>query len=266
MTIQTQETIQSRDAEAPKGDLQVVARVAAILRLFSPHRQTIRPIDASEELGLQKSTAHRYLSSLENHGLLKRVDGTCYTLGPVIDRLSVLTENRLRLMEAAGVVMEELSRATRQTSVLSVWGGDDPVIARAAVDPTQDTHVTVRVGASLPLSSAQGLTFLAFLHKSTRDRLLKSYPEASNMRQKADAIRAAKFACHERVVDGIRAISIPVFSADGEIQASLALVGTANGVPPNPDSGQALALKAAGQRLMNLLSGAEDFYPDHQGH
>ena len=79
MEIQFQETVSAQDADAPKGDLQVVARVAAILRMFSPHRQTIRPADASEELGLQKSTAHRYLSSLENHGLLKRVDGTCYT-------------------------------------------------------------------------------------------------------------------------------------------------------------------------------------------
>jgi len=244
----------------PRGDLQVVARVAALLRLITPMTPTIGLAEATEGLGpgVGKSTAHRYLNSLEYHGILKRVEGTRFTLGPLADQIGALAMTRWRLSEVAAPVMRDLAGSARQTVVLSVWGGMGPVITRVTEDESQVVHISVRAGSTLPFESAQGLVFLAHLSDvRVQETLARSIPATrlEQLRAELEAVRRNGIASYEQVVAGIRAISVPVFDRDGQITAALAMVGTLNSIPADINSGPGQALRGAGEQLTRFLQG-----------
>ncbi|QJU54976.1 IclR family transcriptional regulator [Herbiconiux sp. KACC 21604] len=246
--------------EGPRGDLQVVARVAAVLRLFSPTQPTIGLSEASSGLGLQKSTAHRYLTSLENHGFLRRVEGARFALGPLLDQLGALTVSRWQVMEAAAPIMRELAATTRQTVVLSVWGGMGPVVVRVTEDDSQIVHISVRVGSTLPYDSAQGTMFLAHLtdRRVSENLAATLSPERlAALRENLAAVREAGISIDEHVVAGVRALAVPVFDRDGRITAVMAVVGTSNSVPADPEGGVAQGLIAAGRLLERRLQGGD---------
>lgn len=245
-------------ANHQRADLQVVARVADILRLFTPTHPQMRLADATEALDLGRSTTHRYLSSLENHGFLKRVDGVNFELGPLIDQLGALSSGRWRVMEAAEPVMQQLSSSTRQTAVLSVWGGTAPVITRVTEDSSQIVHVSVRLGSTLSVESAQGLVFLSEMSPSRLTELLRPGSSAetiARLNERLAEVRSAGIASVETVAQGVRALAVPVHGPSGDIRAALALVGTMQSVPSNLDSGIAQALISAGHDLTALISG-----------
>lgn len=247
------------DSNGTRGDLQVVARVAAILRLLSPAEPTVGLAEAAEGLGLGKSTTHRYLTSLENHGFLKRVEGARFTTGPLMDQLGALAMTRWRLTEAAAPIMQQLASTTHQTAVLSVWGGMGPVITRTTEDDTQVVHISVRAGSTLPLQSAQGLIFLAYLadQRLVETVLATAAADGSNdLAQRVQEARERGMAIYEQVVSGVRAIAVPIFDRDDAITGVLALVGTLNSIPADYDSGVAQALDASGRHLSALLRGA----------
>ncbi|MEU0506522.1 helix-turn-helix domain-containing protein [Nocardia sp. NPDC005998] len=254
------------DDDIPKADLQVVARVAAILRLFTPGQPTLRPTQAAESLRMRRSTIHRYLSSLELHGLLKKAGDGGYELGPLVDQLASLGSRRWRIQDAAGPVMDELAAATHQTAVLSMWGGSEPVITQVREDASQIVHVSVRVGATLPVESAQGLVFLAFRKdERARKRLIANLTEdqAQRTQQKLASVVAQRIAIHQRVVQGVRTVAVPILGSDGDIRATLALVGTTNSIPEDIDSGIAQALRAAGETLTGLIADVDPASPTH---
>lgn len=255
----TTESVEDIVSDLPSGDLQVIARAAALLRLFTPSHRTIKLNAAADALGLRRSTTHRYLASLENHGFLKRVDGTSYTLGPLVAQLGTLATGRLRVVEAAAPLMQELAAQARQTAVLSVWGGLGPVIARVHEDTSRVVHVSVQLGATLPFESAQGMVFLANMRDSrVVRRLLATLPEdrMAEFDRQLDRARSDGLVVSDRVVDGVRTLAVPILDADDDVCAALALVGTLNSMSEESHSGLAQALVATGRRLSEMVRGA----------
>lgn len=268
MTDGTEPSFDIGEEDLPKADLQVVARVATILRLFSASSPTLKPGQAAEALGMRRSTIHRYLSSLEMHGFLKKSGEGGHELGPLIDQLASLGLGRWRIQDAAGPIMDELAATTHQTAVLSVWGGSEPVITQVREDETQTVHVSVRVGATLPVESAQGLTFLAFLKNDrARRRVYAALDDdrARELQRKLSAVSARGIAMHQRVVEGVRTIAVPILGSNNDIRAALAIVGTVNVIPEDIDSGVAQALRAAGKALTELIADVDPASPaiDH---
>nr|WP_179282699.1 helix-turn-helix domain-containing protein [Rhodococcus sp. 15-1154-1] len=261
-------SLEIEEEDLPKADLQVVARVATILRLFTPAQPTLKPSQAAEALGMRRSTIHRYLSSLELHGFLKKADEGGHELGPLVDQLASLGLGRWRIQDAAGPIMEDLAASTHQTAVLSVWGGGAPVITQVREDTSQTVHVSVRVGATLPVESAQGLTFLAFLKDDRarrRNYAALDADRAQELQRKLTDVSAHGIAMHQRVVEGVRTIAVPILGSDSDIRATLAIVGTVNAIPDDIDSGIAQALRAAGAALTELITDVDPASPSN-GH
>src|SRR5690606_18317107 len=117
---------------------------------------------AADVLGVGRSTAHRYLASMEKSGLLAKDASSKYVLGPVMVRLGAIAFSRSGLVDAAGPVMRELASEVLGPVVLGVWGGQSPVVARVERNTSQTTSVAVDVGRSLGPESAQNLLFTAF--------------------------------------------------------------------------------------------------------
>ena len=241
------------------GDIQVITRVAHILRQLEPGRRRLRVGPLAAELGVGRSTLHRYLSSMANADLLERVGDGEYAPGPLLAQLGTMAMSGLHVVEAAGPVMRELCDSVQETVVLSVWGGMGPVVTKVET-PDKLIQVLVRVGSALPIDAAQTRIFLTYLNdRRVADRLLTMVPDRRTELEKAiAAIATDGIVVMSRIVEGLRTVAVPVLDGRG-IVASLAVVGTVAAVPEDPHSGIAKALTDSARSLSEELGHKGDY-------
>jgi len=242
------------DREAPPDsrDLQVLARATGVLNMFSQDRSVIDLASATREVGLNRSTTYRYLTAMVKHGLLVHTPGQGYTLGPLCVRLGLLSLDRLPLIDRADPVMRELSETVHETSTLSVWGGSGPLVARVHDKQSQFIRISIAVGSTLPMSTAQGQIFLAHLTDErslarATSRLTPS--ERAALLDRGPEIRRSRIAFSDASADGLRCVAAPIYGPDGALVATLALLGTIHRIPDDPGDPRVAALVRAARSL-----------------
>ena len=199
-----------------------VERAARLLSLFSVDEPELTLGELTQRLGTSKATAHRYATALRRAGLL-RLSAGGYTLGPRIVELAATALAGLRIVKVAGPYLERLVAEANETAVLSIWDGEAPVVVRVDDNTDRLVRINVRTGSRLPLDSAQGRIFRAFLD------------EAADGDGDTDRVRVTGLAFNARIVEGIAALAAPVFQGE-EIVAAMALVGTTAAIRDERDS------------------------------
>jgi DNA-binding IclR family transcriptional regulator len=212
---------------------QSVERAARLLSLFSVEEPELSLAELTARLGTSKATAHRYATALRRAGLL-RLSAGGYTLGPRIIELAGTALAGLRVVKVAGPYLERLVADVNETAVLSIWDGEAPVVVRVDDNTDRLVRINVRTGSRLPLDSAQGKIFRAFLGEEPDDDDL-------------ERVRRTGLAFNARIVEGIAALAAPVFQGD-EIVAAMALVGTTAAIA---EEGEALLAR----RLRDAAAG-----------
>jgi DNA-binding IclR family transcriptional regulator len=242
---------------AREQDIQAVSRTAQILGLFGPESPELSVAEVTRRLGLNRTTVHRYFSSMIGSGLLERVeDSALVRPGRSILQLGSFALGQQRILQKAPAYMRELVLDIKVSTVLSLWGTSGPVVSLVE-EAEHPTLVTVRVGSQLALDSSQAKVFLAFLPDQFHaDRLTGSLPEPqrSETRRRIEEIRRAGITSHVNH-RGICIVAAPVFAATG-ICATIAAVGTERMLPEALDSREATALKSACKRLTKEMGGA----------
>lgn len=221
-------------ANGGRGDIQVVSRVAALLASITSADPSLDIQRAADVLGVGRSTAHRYLASMERAALLQR-DGTAkYVLGSALVRIGAIAFAGSGLVEAAGPIMRELASEILGTIVLSVWGGDAPVVARVERNPRQTTSVAVDVGSSLGTESAQSMLFEAFQSGSDAPSDAR---DGVSRHPREDAPDGAVLVARHMYVEGaLKVIAVPVMSRNGDLVATLAVLGFGASLPDGDDA------------------------------
>ena len=219
---------------------QSVERAARLLSLFSVEEPELSLAELTARLETSKATAHRYATALRRAGLL-RLSAGGYTLGPRVVELATTALAGLRIVKVAGPYLERLVSEVNETAVLSIWDGEAPVVVRVDDNTDRLVRINVRTGSRLPLDSAQGKVFRAFLGDES-DELA--------------AIRRDGVAFTARVVEGIAALGAPIFQGD-EIAATMALVGTTASIPDEPGSDVATKLRETAAALTAELGFVE---------
>jgi DNA-binding IclR family transcriptional regulator len=212
-------------------------------------------------VGLQRTTAHRYLSSMANAGLLERDDEGAYRLGSLLVQLGTVALNGLRVLEVAGPRCQALANEAHETVVIAGWGGLGPVVAQEYEASDRLVNISIRVGRPLPLDAAQSLVYMAFSQDaSLPGRLLASLSDAHRRQvmEQIEAVRRDGFAINSQVVQGIRAIAMPVFNGHGDVCATVAMIGTVTGIPDDPGAGVLLAIARTAQMLSHDLGWTGD--------
>lgn len=228
--------------DTPLPAIQSVERAARMLGLFTVDEPRLTLGDLTSRMGMSKATVHRYATALRNAGLLRLTDGV-YTLGPRVVELSSAALAGLGVIRVAGPYLERLVTQTGETAVLSVWDGEAPVVVRVDANTSRLVRIIVATGSRLPMDSAQGQLFRAFMSPPGTDPAL-------------DRVRAERMAHYAAVVNGIAALAAPVFQGS-EIVATVALVGTTASVETDPSSSMAVALRDAVENLSAELGFVE---------
>lgn len=249
-------------AEQGQSDIQAVSRMAQILGLFGPESPELSVPEATERLHLNRTTVHRYMTSMTAAGLLERGSRPAsYTPGGLIIQLGAFAVGQRRVIQLAPAHLQELSERTEVTSVLSLWGPSGPVVSLVEEDAAHGTIVTVRVGSQLSLDTAQAIAFMAYLPDQLQvDRLLASLPTAQRavLVERIAATRELGLSISPANRRGISVIAAPVF-ADSGVCAAIASIGTDRMLPLEPDAPTALAVRESAMALTKEMGGT---WPD----
>ncbi|MEV0385711.1 IclR family transcriptional regulator C-terminal domain-containing protein [Nonomuraea sp. NPDC050643] len=248
--------------DIPSGDIQVVARVVQLLRLLG-EAGTIDLVSAAQELAVGKSTAHRYLASMENHGLLQRRNRNQYEFGPLLAELGTLALSRLGVVNLARPIMERVSLQVRHTVVLTIWNGHCPVVAQVHEDGSRTAHVSVKIGSRLRAGTAQDCVFRAFQSESFH-RPYRSGPADPVQEQVSglDEVRRTGVAIRSSASEGVRAVAVPIRDASGMVVAALAVVGVTVLVPEEDDSDVVMVLREGAQAINQALKASVESSAD----
>ncbi|MCC3273547.1 helix-turn-helix domain-containing protein [Arthrobacter zhangbolii] len=245
-----------RSAALPYGDrgaIQTIDRAAMILALFDQNTQVLSPTLVADRLGLNRTTAHRYLQSLQASGFL----GQGYGPGPLINQLASLVSARQQILTVAPAIMRTLADQTGLTAVLSFLGRSGAVVSHVEEANGGTILLTVRVGTVLELKAAQSRMLLAF----------QSDPEvASRMHASLDGAEARKeqaelaLARRNRVAwadlgrVGLASVAAPVFGSR-DIQAAVAVLGTTTMLSPSDlSSPRVELLRDAAERISSTVT------------
>jgi DNA-binding IclR family transcriptional regulator len=245
--------------DASSFDIQSVSRVGQILGLFDPRTAELTAADVAERLGLNRTTAYRYCTSMVSAGMLERGrrKGT-FVLGGLVLQLGIHALHRRRIVDIAPPFLTQLARETGMTAVLALWGVERPVVALVQENPARSVVVTVRPGTQLDLTASQTRVFLAHhtdhhLVERTLDEL--PAPERAELEAAIYTVRRTGY-CIAKLPDGIFGAAAPVFDEHG-ISATVALLGSELGVDLSPGSPILSALTTTAAALGDELAGRE---------
>jgi DNA-binding IclR family transcriptional regulator len=179
--------------------------------------------DIVSATGLTRSTAHRLIVGLEDHGFLVHVGGLGFALGPRLLALAASAARDLPLRELARAALERLARSTGESAQLYVRDGERRVCIDA-VESDRELRTIVEIGASLPLDKGSaGKVFLAWGGQRDRERLAA---DAGRLPQQVATTRRRGWA--DSVAErepGVASVSAPIFGPDETLLAAVSVSG-----------------------------------------
>jgi IclR family transcriptional regulator, pca regulon regulatory protein len=218
---------------------QSLERGLAILSSFSAERRSIGVSEMAEELGLTRSTAHRYIATLAGLGYLNQDPATRkYLLGPRVLELGFTAINSMELRDVAAPHLRRLCDETGHTVNMAILDDVDIVYVerfRASRRHQNEIDLDLHVGSRLPAyCTSMGKVLLAFLPDAERDELLSRItfsrrgPNTLTTRTALLAelghVRATGIAVNnEELAYGLRSVAVPVLAANGRAVAAVNL-------------------------------------------
>jgi IclR family transcriptional regulator, pca regulon regulatory protein len=226
-----------QDVVSGPGFSQSLERGLAVLSAFRPDRPVVGISELSRELGLTRSTTHRYVATLASLRYLEQDDATRkYRLGPRVLDLGFSMLGSLELREIAGPHLRQLTDATGHTSNLAIRDDTDVIlIDRVRGRPGRYHHLefSLHVGSRLPsYCSATGKALLAFLPRPDLDRLLdhvdlvqrgpRTLTDKNSLLAELEQVRRSGLATNdEELESALRSIAAPIRSRSGQVVAAV---------------------------------------------
>ena len=159
------------------GFSQSLERGLAILSAFKPGRPLLGSSELAREIGLSRSTAHRYVASLAMLGYLQQDPLTRkYRLGPRVLDLGFSAINSMEIREISAPYLQQLSDETGHTVNMAILDGEDIVYVercRSSRQGQRDIDLNLHVGSRLPAyCTSMGKVLLAYLPDEEQTALL----------------------------------------------------------------------------------------------
>jgi DNA-binding IclR family transcriptional regulator len=134
----------------PTETSQTLDRGLRVLSVLADSPEGLTVTELSGRLGVNRTVVYRLVSTLEQHGLVRRDARGRLFVGLGVLHLASAVQPLLR--DLAVPVLRSLAEAIGSTAHLTVADGDE-ALALAVVEPTwTDFHVAYRIGSRHPLS------------------------------------------------------------------------------------------------------------------
>ncbi|MBO0829106.1 MAG: IclR family transcriptional regulator [Streptosporangiales bacterium] len=217
--------------ERVRSGSQTVEKALDLLEELARAPEGVRNLDVARDVGLDKSTSHRLLSTLVRRGFVRRDEHTKrFVLGPRL--LELATGTALTSMLVARPYVHRLVELTGESASFSLLV-DRSYVPVDALQAPHEIRFALELGRAYPLNAgATGKVILAF-HRAARERLLAGElpryaantivsPVELSTRLNEIAERGYAVSDGERVAGGC-SIAAPVTSPDGTALGALAV-------------------------------------------
>jgi DNA-binding IclR family transcriptional regulator len=247
-------TADRRPGDGPAGNMLSLERAISLLNVVAESDAGLRLKDAAQALGLSTSTAHRILSALVEHRMLRQIDvdgSRIYIPGSSLYRLGQAAARHYSLVDLARPSMRRLAERTQDTVFLSARDRDEAVCLDRVVGDYPIKTLTLSVGDRRPLGVGAGsLALLAALPEAERSAIVRNdrsreqrYPAFTpeSLTKWVNAANRLGYAHNpERVNPGMSAVAVAIRGADG---APLGAISVA-----------AVRSRMQGERLLEIVN------------
>jgi DNA-binding IclR family transcriptional regulator len=215
---------------------QSALRALQVLEYVSD-RGIVGVTDLAVHLGLNKSTAYRFLTALVEAGYVQRTgqDGRYAVTTKILNLASRILDN-LDVRAVVRPVLEECARATKETTHLAVIEKDE-IVYIDKVEGRRAVHMASRIGArGLCHSTALGKVLLAHWPEDewrrfvTDKGLARKTPstivDPSRLYEELKRVRARGYAFDNiENEEGIRCVGAPVRDHTGTVVCAMSISG-----------------------------------------
>jgi len=216
---------------------QSLERGLAILGCFTPKRPVLGIADIADELGMSRSTTHRYVITLVALGYLEQGASRKYRLGLRVTDLGMSALNSTGLREHAHPYLEELRQRTSYTASLATLDGADILYVdrvRSFRRGHGKAELDLHPGSRLPAyCTAMGKLLLANLPEAEQRDLIASIKPSKRgpntitskkaLREELDEVLDAGFAVNDEdsgVQAGRSSLALEDASGSGALRTS----------------------------------------------
>jgi len=218
--------------------IRSVERALEVLMCFSNKTPELSMTEISEMVGINKSTIHRLLATLEGKRFVERnPDNGLYRPGIRFIQIAFLTIDHNDLKRVATPFMKSLCNQYQENVNLTILD-DDNVVYVEVIESEQRIKLAATPGQHLPaFCTASGKAILAFMPEKEVSKILergmpkytsntisspKSYFEdISKTQERGFAISEQEFE------EGISAVAAPIFNDEQKPIASVSIAGPA---------------------------------------
>jgi DNA-binding IclR family transcriptional regulator len=217
--------------------VKTVDRLVRVVDSFSSSRPSWTLTDLSEHLGLPKSTLHRFLCSLDAHGILRQdEESKQWRLGYHLFVWGHLAEQSTALHDIARPVMRDLVAQTGETALLTVYHAGE-VVCVEKVETSHSVRLALDVGTRRPLhAGASSKVLMAYLPDEEIEGIVseRGLPklcvntiiERAELKAELETIRRRGYAQSVEETDqGAWGVATPIRDWDGEVIAAIGLAG-----------------------------------------
>ena len=220
--------------------VKTVDRLVRVLDAFDADRPTWSLAELSAHLGLPKSTLHRFLVSLECHGILRRdLDDGRWRLGYRLFIWGSQAVKSTNLRQLAAPIMRDLVDTCGETAILTVYHAQE-VVCIEKVETRHPVRLALEVGTPRPPhAGASSKLLMAFLsqeeiHAIMRDKGLpklctNTIIDPDELQAELARIREREFAqsCEE-TDPGAWGVATPIYDRNGDVVAAMGVAGPAS--------------------------------------
>ena len=216
--------------------VKTVDRLVEVLGCFSADQPAWTLTDLSVRLGWPKSTLHRFLVSLEMHGILRR-DPTdkLWRLGYRLVVWGQLAADSNALSHVARPVMEELGRLTGEAVILTVYQ-EGQVVCIDKVETKHLVRLALTVGTRRPpYAGASSKILMAYLSEEEIAAIIErglsplcknTITDPNVLRAELARIRQEGYAIsYEETDPDSWGVATPICDQHGHVVAAIGIAG-----------------------------------------
>ena len=214
-----------------------VNRLVMVLDCFTNEKYAWSLSELRDHLGWPKATTHRYLTALENHGILhRRGDDKRFRMGYKLYLWGNIAAESMPLQEIARPIMKDLMDRTGETVLLVIYHNQE-VVCLEKIDSDRPFRIVLEVGRlQAPHASSSCRVLMAYLPMEEikaiiRDKGLpklckNTITDAEALLVELEKVRKAGYAHSVEEVDlDTRGVSAPIFDHKGQCIAGISIVG-----------------------------------------
>lgn len=216
--------------------LNSVDSALSLLNLFFDYEE-LSTNEVAKLIGVSRSTAFRFMVTLENRGFLTKTEHATYRLGLNMFSLGMLAYNRMELVSLIHPYLTRIARESGETCHLAILDdavhvmfidhalGTSQLKMETAMGYRQYAHYTATGKAILAFQSEQIIN--QYIKKTVfKNITTHSIKDASELLRILDCVKKDKYACdNEETEFGLTCYAMPLLDVTGRSFAAISISG-----------------------------------------